>query len=122
MRRRIVAFAATAVLVGGCTTATTHEDDGLDGTELYGHTIRTWNPNGPEWSEVTFQPGGQYVRIGHTGETIQGRWWVANRDLCFMPEGSQKHTCWDYEFRFEPGVTYDHTTPIGAPAKSMLKN
>lgn len=103
--RLAAAFAVTLTL-GGCATFRS----GPSGEELLGRTIRMETARG-QVSRLSFRDNGN-VRANFGRNSVDGRWDVRDRKLCFFWQGAPRE-CWPYRSPFERGRTRSLTSDRG---------
>ena len=104
--RPLLAAAAFAALLSGC--ATSRDSPGRD--PLVGSTLRMTATNG-QVTTLRFRDDGiVHARFGR--RSLEGRWRVANRRLCFDWPGAPRE-CWPYASPFERGGTRTITSDRG---------
>jgi hypothetical protein len=70
-----------------------------NGSEIIGHSVQV-EANGTV-NTVYFDPGGNARILSAAGTEVQGRWAVANQQMC-LSVGSLRE-CWPYQSAFQAG-------------------
>ena len=94
-------------LLGGCSTLRGGPDPG---DELAGRTLRMQTARG-EVTRLHFRENGR-VSAAFRGRTLDGRWRVSDRRLCFFWSDAPRE-CWPYRQPFQPGRTRTVTSDRG---------
>lgn len=95
---------------------------GMLGSELYanGATVRAELPNG-EVNTLTFRRDGIVRNLVHSNNQVaQGRWWVANNQLCINWAGDAGPMCWPYISALRAGQTVTLTNDRGQTSRVTL--
>ncbi|MDQ4088316.1 MAG: hypothetical protein M3177_09965, partial [Pseudomonadota bacterium] len=80
------------------------------GAELVGRTLRMQTSRG-DATTLRFRDEGR-VRATFRGRSVEGRWRVRDRRLCFFWSGAPRE-CWPYRSPFERGRTRTVTSDRG---------
>ena len=99
------ALLACALLAGCATTR-----GPAPGNELSGRSLRMETTRG-DVTRLRFRDDGR-VRADFRGRSIDGRWQVTDRRLCFFWSGAPRE-CWPYSRPFERGRTRTVTSDRG---------
>ena len=82
------------------------------GAEITGHAVQV-ETNGVV-NTVNFDPGGSARIVSPSGQTVQGRWFIDNQQLCL--ETSQRE-CWPYQQAFQTGQQVVLTSSCAATSR-----
>jgi hypothetical protein len=96
----------TALLLAGCATGR----DSAPARDLAGLTLRMTAANGQE-TNLRFREGG-IVRATFSGRSLDGRWHISRRRLCFDWPRARRE-CWPYREPFVRGRTRTITSDRG---------
>ena len=100
---------AGSMMMAGAASAQTMPN----GAELRGATVQVETANGIV-NTVTFNPDGTASIQGRT-ETVPGRWYVQNQNLCLEAGGARE--CWPYQSAFRDGQTVVLTSDCAATSR-----
>ena len=117
MRIAALAGAAAALALGGCAGGFGGAPGLAPGGELVGRTIAV-EARGGQRSTLHFRPNGS-VQAAFGGRKTDGRWWVAERRLCFQWGGSWTE-CWPYRRPFRVGEPNRITSDRGNDVTATL--
>lgn len=115
MRKAVIAAALGAPLfLGACATVPRV----APGTELIGRSVQMQTAQG-QTSMLTFRDQGQ-VTAAFGRQQVHGRWFVRNRQLCFVWTGAPQE-CWPYPAPFPRGRTVTLTSDRGNQVRVTLQ-
>ncbi|HEX8401133.1 MAG TPA: hypothetical protein VF628_05460 [Allosphingosinicella sp.] len=97
IKKFVVASGAMLACLAAPTAA--FAQGGPDGSEIIGHSVQV-EANGTT-NTVFFDPGGNARILSAAGTEVQGRWSVANQQMC-LSVGSLRE-CWPYQQAFQAG-------------------
>jgi hypothetical protein len=103
-----------AFLVAGCATTRGPEP----GAELIGTTLRMQTAAG-ERTTLRFRDR-RTVRAEFRGHSVDGRWRVRDRRLCFYWHGAPRE-CWPYREPFRRGRTLSVTSDRGNVVRVTMR-
>jgi hypothetical protein len=115
--RKIMFAMAVSLGLAACTTMA--DTRPLDGSELYGHTIRV--DGGSVTTRTTFNRDGTATTRLPNGQSVSARYYVQNGRLCFAPMDNTAHECWAYTERLVRGRTVDARAPDGTAVRVTLE-
>ena len=111
--RPLLATALAGIVLAGCATT----PGPAPGSELIGRTLRMQTSRG-EVTRLRFRDDGR-VRAAFGGRSLDGRWRVSNRRLCFFWPRARRE-CWPYRSPFERGRTRTLTSDRGNAVRVTL--
>lgn len=113
--REVRKFAAVcgAVLVCAMAPSAASAQMTPNGSEIIGHSVQV-EANGTT-NTVYFDPGGNARILSAAGTEVQGRWSVANQQMC-LSVGNLRE-CWPYQMAFQAGQPVSLTSDCAVTSR-----
>ncbi len=110
MRKVLVAAAGVGLMLVPVTGAAAQT--WVRGAEITGHAVQV-ETNGVV-NTVNFDPGGSARIVSPSGQTVQGRWFIDNQQLCLETSARE---CWPYQQAFQTGQQVVLTSSCAATSR-----
>lgn len=109
----VAATGGAFLLAAFASTGAAAQSMWMPGSEITGHGVQV-QTNGVN-NTVYFDPGGNARIVSQGGTEVQGRWSVANQQLCL--ETGTNRECWPYQRAFQAGQPVDLTSTCSVTSR-----